>query len=64
MFRFSNILIDPLFTESTAEKEINSIDSEHEKFKADDTMRLLQLRKSLADPNHPFNHFGAGNSLI
>lgn len=64
MFRFSNIFFEPWFTESSAEKETNVINSEHEKNKADDVKRLEQLSRSLADPNHPFNHFDTGNLLI
>jgi len=53
-----------LFTENSVEKEIQAIDSEHEKNKADDDYRLSQLKKTLAVPNHPFNNFDSGNSLI
>jgi len=53
-----------LFTPSSVEKEINAVNSEHENNKADDIRRLEQLKRSLAVPNHPFNMFGTGNSLL
>ncbi|XP_060860075.1 insulin-degrading enzyme-like [Metopolophium dirhodum] len=58
--RFSRFFFEPLFTASSAEKEINAINSEHEKNKADDNWRLEQLKRSLSVPNHPFNMFGTG----
>ncbi|KAL5237826.1 hypothetical protein ACI65C_005236 [Semiaphis heraclei] len=61
--RFSNIFFEPWFTESSAEKETNVINSEHEKNKADDIKRLEQLSRSLADPNHPSNHFDTEEQL-
>jgi len=64
VFRFSRFFSEPLFTASSAEKEINAINSEHEKNKADDNWRLKQLKRSLSVPNHPFNMFGTGNPSI
>eukprot|EP00102_Acyrthosiphon_pisum_P023885 XP_016661095.1 PREDICTED: insulin-degrading enzyme-like [Acyrthosiphon pisum] len=58
--RFSRFFLEPLFTASSALKEINAIDSEHEKNKTDDNWRLEQLKRSLSVPNHPFNMFGTG----
>lgn len=61
MFRFSRFFSEPLFTESMVEKEINAINFEHEKNKDEDICRLLQLKRSLSVPNHPFNTFATGN---
>ncbi|VVC46432.1 Hypothetical protein CINCED_3A022791, partial [Cinara cedri] len=57
---FAQFFLEPLFTTSATEREINAVNSEHENGVADDNRRLKQLRKNTADPNHPFNHFGAG----
>lgn len=64
MFRFSRFFSEPLFSESSVEKEIYAVDSEFENYKADDDWRLKQLKQNLAVPNHPFNHFAIGNSII
>ncbi|XP_028137935.1 insulin-degrading enzyme isoform X1 [Diabrotica virgifera virgifera] len=59
--RFSQFFIAPLFTESATEREINAVNSEHEKNLPNDLWRLDQLNKHLANPDHPFNTFGTGN---
>lgn len=64
MFRFSRFFSEPLFAPSTIEKEINAVNSEHDKNKAIDDWRLDQLKKSMADPNHPFNMFGTGTLFL
>lgn len=61
MFRFSRFFFEPLFPESLVEKEINAINFEHEKNKDEDICRILQLKRSLSVPNHPFNTFVTGN---
>lgn len=50
--RFAQFFIEPLFTESATEREINAVDSEHDKNVAIDVWRIRQVSKSLADPNH------------
>lgn len=50
-----------MFTESAAEREINAVDSEHEKNIPSDLWRLDQLDKHTADPSHPYHKFGTGN---
>lgn len=52
--RFAQFFISPLFTESATEREINAVDSEHDKNVAIDVWRIRQVSKSLADPNHPY----------
>ena len=59
--RFSQFFIAPLFTESATLREINAINSEHEKNLATDVWRIRQVNKSLANPDHPFSKFGTGN---
>jgi insulysin len=58
--RFAQFFLEPLFTASAIEREINAVNSEHEKNVADDFWRLAQLQKNSADPNHAYNHFGTG----
>ncbi|XP_023021581.1 insulin degrading metalloproteinase isoform X2 [Leptinotarsa decemlineata] len=59
--RFSQFFITPLFTESATEREINAVNSEHEKNIPSDLWRLDQLDKHLSNPEHPYNTFGTGN---
>lgn len=59
--RFSQFFIAPLFTENMTEREINAVNSEHEKNLATDAWRVRQVSKSLTDPKHPYSRFGTGN---
>ncbi|XP_050431882.1 insulin-degrading enzyme isoform X2 [Adelges cooleyi] len=58
--RFAQFFLEPLFTTSATEREINAVNSEHEKNVADDFWRLAQLEKNAADSNHAYNQFGTG----
>lgn len=58
--RFSQFFIAPLFTSSATEREINAVNSEHEKNVASDMWRLDQLDRYSGDQNHPFHKFGTG----
>lgn len=57
---FAQFFISPLFTESATGRELNAVNSEHEKNLSSDTWRLDQLNKSTADPKHPYHKFGTG----
>ncbi|KAF6785196.1 zinc protease [Colletotrichum sojae] len=59
--RFAQFFIDPLFLESTLDRELRAVDSEHKKNLQNDAWRLRQLEKSLSNPKHPFCHFATGN---
>lgn len=59
--RFAQFFIAPLFTESATDKELNAVNSEHEKNVQSDIWRLDQLDKFLANENHPYHTFGTGN---
>ncbi|KAF5280052.1 hypothetical protein FQA39_LY18167 [Lamprigera yunnana] len=59
--RFAQFFITPLFTESATERELNAVNSEHEKNIASDVWRLDQLDKATCNPNHPYHKFGTGN---
>ncbi|RZC37709.1 insulin-degrading enzyme, partial [Asbolus verrucosus] len=56
--RFSQFFIAPLFTESATDREVNAVNSEHEKNIPSDVWRKDQLDKHMADPNHPYHTFG------
>jgi insulysin len=59
--RFGQFFICPLFLEDTLDREIKAVDSENKKNLQNDTWRLHQLSKALANPNHPYCHFSTGN---
>lgn len=56
--RFAQFFIAPLFTASATDREINAVNSEHEKNLAIDVWRIRQVNKALADPTHPYSKFG------
>ena len=60
--RFSQFFQTPLFTESATAREVNAINSEHEKNLQADFWRQDQLIKLRADPAHPYAKFGTGNA--
>ena len=51
----------PLFTESGVDREVNAVDSEHDKNIHNDYWRLSQLEKYTSNPDHDFSKFGTGN---
>jgi len=59
--RFSKFFICPLFTESCSGREINAVNSEHEKNILQDIWRQNQLFRSTSKDNHIFNRFGTGS---
>ena len=61
--RFSQFFIAPLFTESATDREVNAVNSEHEKNLPSDTWRLRQLESSLSDPEHDYHKFGTGSKV-
>ncbi|XP_044152189.1 insulin-degrading enzyme isoform X2 [Bufo gargarizans] len=61
--RFSQFFLGPLFDESCKDREVNAVDSEHEKNLMNDAWRLFQLEKATGNPQHPFHKFGTGNKL-
>ncbi|KYQ54450.1 Insulin-degrading enzyme, partial [Trachymyrmex zeteki] len=58
--RFAQFFLSPLFMENLTERELNAINSEHEKNVANDLWRFDQLERS-ANSNHPFSTFDTGN---
>lgn len=59
--RFAQFFIAPLFTEGATERELNAVDSEHQKNVQNDGQRIFQLSKSVANPAHPYSRFGTGS---
>lgn len=53
--------MSPLFLSETLDRELKAVDSENKKNLQNDNWRLSQLNKSLANPEHPYNHFSTGN---
>ncbi|KID81828.1 a-pheromone processing metallopeptidase Ste23 [Metarhizium guizhouense ARSEF 977] len=59
--RFAQFFIEPLVLENTLDRELNVVNDEHRKNLQDDRWRLVQLDKSLANPEHPYCHLATGN---
>lgn len=62
--RFAQFFLCPLFDESCKDREVNAVDSEHEKNLMNDAWRLFQLEKATGNPNHPFSKFGTGRKNL
>lgn len=58
---FANFFIDPLLTQDFVDKEVNAVNSEHEKNINNDAWREFQLMKHLSHKDSPFNCFSTGN---
>lgn len=58
---FSQFFIAPLFTESASERELNAVNSEHNKNLQSDTWRVWRLRLSRGFADHPQSWFHTGN---
>lgn len=48
-------------SDSSSERELNAVHSEHSKNLLNDTWRKYQLTKFLAKENHPYKKFSTGN---
>lgn len=59
--RFAQFFLCPLFTECSTDREVNAVNSEHEKNIQCDVWRLEQLMRSTSNPEHAYNKFGTGN---
>ena len=59
---FSNFFVEPLFTKSGTEREVQAVNSENSKNLTADGRRRLQILKDIADPNHYFSKFSTGNA--
>lgn len=59
--RFGQFFIAPLFLDNVLDRELKAVDSENKKNLQNDTWRLHQLNKALANPKHPYCHFSTGS---
>ena len=59
---FSRFFIDPLFNEDAVQREINAVNSEHQKNINDDNWREHQIIKNLANKDNKWNAFGCGSN--
>lgn len=59
--RFAQFFISPLFDESSTEREMKAVDSEHNQGLQSDAWRKYELIKTLANEESPFNRFSTGN---
>ncbi|XKL64356.1 hypothetical protein PGB90_004442 [Kerria lacca] len=59
--RFAQFFLEPLFENSATEREVNAVNSEHEKNIPVDMWRVRQVEKTLSKASHPYNHFATGN---
>ena len=59
--RLAQFFISPLFTEEYTEREINAVNSEHQKNLESDSWRKWQVQRSFYRPDHPAHTFGTGS---
>ena len=59
--RFSDFFKNPLLDGAYAGKEVNAVNSEFDKDKADDDWRAQYLQSMTANPGHPLARFSIGN---
>jgi len=59
---FSRMFAEPLFDMEFMNKEIDAVNSEHNKNLNQDIWKENELIKSLSNPKHPYNKFHTGNN--
>jgi len=59
---FAQFFVAPLFSEGASGRELNAVDSEDSKNRCNDSRRLLQVFRALADKGHPYGNFSTGNA--
>ena len=59
---FSRFFIDPLFNENSVQREINAVNSEHEKNINNDNWRINQIIGNLAKKDNNYNTFATGSN--
>ena len=59
--RFAQFFIAPLFTEKYTEREVNAVNSEHQKNIMNDNWRQYRITSLFARDGHPSRKFGTGN---
>lgn len=58
---FAQFFIEPLLSPNSVEREINAVNSEHQKNLTFDDARISSVIQSLVENKHPFYNFGTGN---
>jgi len=58
---FSHFFIDPLFSESGTDREVNAVNSEHSKNITNDSWRFDSVLTDIADKDTQYSKFGTGN---
>ncbi len=61
MDRFAQFFISPLLSYDYAKREVQAVNSEHQKNILDDGWRLMQLQRSLLKEEHPASCFHTGS---
>ena len=59
--RFAQFFIAPMFAEGSTERELEAVNSEHEKNIQSDVWRLQQLFQTTCNKGHPNSKFGTGS---
>eukprot|EP01091_Cochliopodium_minus_P012601 TRINITY_DN3850_c0_g1_i1.p1 TRINITY_DN3850_c0_g1~~TRINITY_DN3850_c0_g1_i1.p1 ORF type:complete len:956 (-),score=241.60 TRINITY_DN3850_c0_g1_i1:101-2968(-) len=59
--RFAQFFISPLFNESSTEREMKAVDSEHSNNLQNDGCRINQIEMSSASEGHVYSRFNTGN---
>ncbi len=60
--RFSHFFIDPLFQQSSINRELHAVDQEHAKNIENDAYRQYMVFKETGNPQHPNAGFSCGNA--
>lgn len=58
---FAQFFINPLFNEGSVNREVNAVNSEHEKNIQDDLWRIYRFKSILSNPDHPIYNFSTGS---
>jgi insulysin len=59
---FSHAFTDPILLEDAVLREVNAVNSEHQKNLFSDGWRRFRLLEIASDPNHPLHNFATGSS--
>ncbi|MFQ5449095.1 MAG: insulinase family protein [Nitrospinaceae bacterium] len=59
--RFSDFFKAPLFDKTYAKREVNAVNSEHDKNKLNDGWRSTYVISQVSEKGHPIHKFGTGN---
>jgi len=59
--RFSDFFKAPLFDKKYAAREVNAVNSEHDKNKRSDSWRANYVTSQIVEKGHPVSSFGTGN---